>query len=235
MGTSVVEASKFGPSVTSSCALSAETPKIKFISIVSTTTRNSTIVKSDLFIMKILKCFNICNTLTLFNLSQIIKYLEILNMRISALVLIALVFSLNVNFSVGFVISEKVEATEVSSYEERVGKANESSEELLHALRSLLALTESNDNNLKTKNLNRFERQTTNSATPSLLPTGTLTFKQILENLEKLQVHPMHEEVVQLIESNSNRITKLYEKLKEEIEDDDCDNDVFECFWSLFD
>uniref|UniRef100_A0A1B0B0S2 Uncharacterized protein n=1 Tax=Glossina palpalis gambiensis TaxID=67801 RepID=A0A1B0B0S2_9MUSC len=147
------------------------------------------------------------------------------------------------NFSADDV--ERVETVDIPSYEKR-----ESPEDLLEAVKLLFNLEESKNESLErlkqilkaNKSANGTGSSTSTlsspiSATSSLvssLPTGKLTFKQFLEILEKLNIYPVHEEVIQLIESNSDRINKLYEVLKKEMNDDDCGDDIFECLWDLF-
>lgn len=157
----------------------------------------------------------------------------------------ALVLNVDVHFCLGFGIPERVEAVDTTSYEKR-----ESPEELLQAVKLLMLLKESKNEGLeKLKQIlkeNQFAHGTRspstglsspvseNSSLVSSLPMGKLTFKQFLEILEKLNIYPVHEEVIQLIVSNSDRINKLYEVLKEEMNGDDCGDDIFECLLDLF-
>uniref|UniRef100_A0A1A9ZH32 Uncharacterized protein n=1 Tax=Glossina pallidipes TaxID=7398 RepID=A0A1A9ZH32_GLOPL len=178
-----------------------------------------------------------------FNVLQPLKYSKLLKMKISVvtLVLMALVLNVDVHFCLGFVISERVEAVDTPSYEKR-----ESPEELLQAVKLLLNLKESKNEGLeRLKQIVKANGTGSSSsglsspvsATSSLvssLPMGKLTFNQFLEILEKLNIYPVHEEVIQLIVSNSDRINKLYEALKEDMNGDDCGDNIFECLWDLF-
>uniref|UniRef100_A0A1A9VXB2 Uncharacterized protein n=1 Tax=Glossina austeni TaxID=7395 RepID=A0A1A9VXB2_GLOAU len=139
---------------------------------------------------------------------------------------------------------KRVDAVDTPSYEKR-----ESPEELFEAAKLLLNLKESKNESLeKLKQIvkaNQFAYGTgfsssglsspvsATSPLVSSLPMGKLTFEQFLEVLEKLNIYPVHEEVIQLIASNSDRVNKLYEVLKEEMNGDDCGDDILECLWDL--